>query len=183
MTFMHNKSLCFIGSGSIIAENMAAIEVATIAKLLAGYYPEMVYGGSTRGLMGVFAKEFFKHNQNVISVYPKWLDEAGLLFDGGECLLAPNLSKRKQIMFERCSDIVCFPGGTGTLDELFTYIEMGAVGEVELGAVYLYNHDRYYEKLLENLASMAEKKMIRRDIIKCIHPFCGRDELKGILDG
>lgn len=89
----------------------------------------LVYGGGSRGLMGVIAKAVIAHGGTVTGVIPTFLTgRDGLIEEAQEHVIVADMHSRKQTMFERADAFVALPGGIGTLEELveqLTWVQLG----------------------------------------------------------
>lgn len=160
--------LCFFGSG-VESENthIKNVDIKNVVKIFREDFDTLVFGGTCIGLMGDFADYFHKSGGKVISVVPKWLYEnhGSLIDKNSKVIKCESLSERKELMVEGCDAILCYPGGLGTMDELFKYLASVAVGEKNHPCdVYLYNYDKYYSPLIMQLENAKEAGYISYDI-------------------
>ena len=80
----------------------------------------LVYGGASRGLMGVLADAVMQANGTAIGVIPRALVELEVAHDGlTELHVVDTMHQRKAMMFELADAFVVAPGGFGTLEEAF----------------------------------------------------------------
>lgn len=89
----------------------------------------LVYGGSSRGLMGEAARAARAAGGRVIGVMPRHLvGRERVAADIDELHLVDSLAERKQRMADRSDFFVALPGGIGTLDEaleMLTWYDVG----------------------------------------------------------
>jgi uncharacterized protein (TIGR00730 family) len=89
----------------------------------------LVYGGASRGLMGVLADTVLGQGGTVIGVMPRGLARAEIAHAGlTEMHLVDSMYERKRLMFERADAFVTLPGGFGTVDELAEVLTMSQLG-------------------------------------------------------
>jgi len=89
----------------------------------------LVYGGASRGLMGVLADTVLGLGGTVIGVIPRPLVRAEIAHAGlNELVIVDSMYERKRLMFERSDAFVTLPGGFGTLDELAEVLTMSQLG-------------------------------------------------------
>ena len=69
--------------------------MAAIARVMSGRFDTLVFGGSNVGIMEAFARAFAVCGGRVVSVVPRWLRDAGLVFDGCEPTYCYDLASRK----------------------------------------------------------------------------------------
>ncbi len=89
----------------------------------------LVYGGGSRGLMGVIANSVIEHGGTVTGIIPAFLTEReGLIEKAQAHVIVPDMHSRKWMMFERADAFVALPGGIGTLEELveqLSWVQLG----------------------------------------------------------
>ncbi len=143
--------LCFIGSG-IERENtrLQGLEIQAVVGALRSHYDQLVFGGSSVGLMEAFASAFLAAGGSVTSVIPGWLEGEGLAFQGGDSIRCDDLAERKHLMFDGIDGVICYPGGIGTYDELFDLLASRATEGpgTSCPPIYLYNWEKFYAPLL-----------------------------------
>ena len=177
--------LCFFGSG-VEYENthIKNIEIKSIVKIFRKKFDTLVFGGTCIGLMGDFDEEFRNSGGEVVSVVPKWLYENhdSIICKYGRIIKCDSLSDRKKLMIKDCDAILCYPGGLGTMDELFEHLASVAVGENKNECdIYLYNLDKFYSPLLLQLENAKEAGYISYDIAKRIKIFEHPSQIKKII--
>jgi uncharacterized protein (TIGR00730 family) len=94
-----------------------------LGKLLAQHNITLVYGGGSKGMMGVLADAMMENGGSVTGVIPKILVEWEHQHEGiTELLIAEDMHARKKKMYDLCDAALILPGGFGTLDELFEMV-------------------------------------------------------------
>ncbi len=113
----HVAVFCGANPGADAAYAAAAEAVGTgLAR--AGH--TIVYGGSSRGLMGILGDAALAAGGQVIGVIPRSLVEQERAHRGLTALhVVGSMHERKARMAELADAFVALPGGIGTLDELF----------------------------------------------------------------
>ena len=143
------KRVCVFASSSDFLDKSfydAAEELGTLLGK-AGY--DIVYGGSSLGLMWACAKEVKKSGCQIIGVMPERLHNMGVYTD--ECVelfVTPCMRSRKAKMDELSDAVVALAGGFGTLEELAEMIVQKQLGYNNKPVVIL-NTNGFYNKLLE----------------------------------
>jgi uncharacterized protein (TIGR00730 family) len=171
--------ICFIGSGIEREETrLDGIEVDAVARVIRSRFDELVFGGSNVGLMADFADAFRGAGGTVVSVAPRWLEDHGLLYTGGELVICDDLAERKRIMFDEVDAVLCYPGGVGTWDELFDLIARHAVtpGQ-ECPPIYLYNWEKFFAPILLQVEVAVEMGLVHEHAVTSVHPFESVDSL------
>jgi uncharacterized protein (TIGR00730 family) len=96
---------------------------------LAGRGVTLVYGGSSRGLMGEAARAAREAGGRVVGVMPRHLvSRERAAADIDELHLVDSLAERKQRIADLSDLFVALPGGVGTLDEaleMITWFDAG----------------------------------------------------------
>ena len=80
----------------------------------------LVYGGSSKGIMGAVADAVLEKKGKVIGILPKVLmaweqQHLGIT----ELHEVADMHVRKALLYEKCDAALILPGGYGTLDEFF----------------------------------------------------------------
>ena len=116
----------------------------------------LVYGGSSRGLMGVLAEAVREYKGKVIGVLPRMYALPGIIReDLDETFITEDLAERRKKMIGLSDVFIAFPGGTGTLDEISEIMCMIGIGLIKAPCI-LYDLNGYYEGLKMQLQKMAE---------------------------
>ncbi|MGA9062715.1 MAG: TIGR00730 family Rossman fold protein [Terracidiphilus sp.] len=89
----------------------------------------LVYGGTSRGLMGAVADAALAHGGEVIGVLPDALNGHEIAHRGPVSLeIVPTMHDRKARIHELADAFLVLPGGFGTLDELLETITWAQIG-------------------------------------------------------
>lgn len=118
----------------------------------------LIYGGSSTGLMEAVARSAKEHGAMIMGVVPSILDDRGmvsLLLD--VTFRSVNLSDRKDIMLQESDVLVAFPGGVGTLDEIFHVMASATIGYHSKKIIF-YNVDGFWDDLLQFLQKLEESR-------------------------
>lgn len=122
---------------------------------------EIVYGGSSVGLMPVLANAALQAGGRVIGVIPALLVERELAHQGlTELRVVGSMHERKATMAELADAFVAMPGGLGTLDEIFEMLTWSQLGLHAKPCVFL-NVAGYYNRLLEFLEHARHEGFVR----------------------
>ena len=119
---------------------------------------DMVYGGSSLGLMWACASKVKENGAQIIGVMPEKLHNMGVNTD--ECVelfVTPCMRSRKAKMDEISDAVVALPGGFGTLEELSEMIVQKQLGYNNKPIVIL-NINGFYDKLIAFFEQMIEMK-------------------------
>ncbi len=117
---------CGSSSGDRDDYEHAAVELA--AELVARDL-ELVYGGSSKGLMGVLADGVLERGGHVCGVMPHSLARKEIAHDRlSELHVTETMHERKSLMADMADGFVALPGGFGTLEELVEVLTWGQLG-------------------------------------------------------
>ncbi|NLI76845.1 MAG: TIGR00730 family Rossman fold protein [Candidatus Riflebacteria bacterium] len=124
---------------------------ARAGRLLAEAGLDLVYGGTTCGLMKITADAHKAAGGRVIGIVPGFMVERGIAHpELDEVVAVPDMRTRKGTMIERSGAFLVLPGGIGTYDELFDTLALKQLGKHHKPIVLL-NTGGYYEPLLAML--------------------------------
>jgi uncharacterized protein (TIGR00730 family) len=112
-------SVCvFLSSSNGRPSDVAA--VTALGRELAARGITLVYGGASRGLMGVLADAVMDSGGRAIGVIPQALVDLEVAHRGlTELHVVEHMHARKAMMFALADAFVVAPGGFGTLEEAF----------------------------------------------------------------
>jgi predicted Rossmann-fold nucleotide-binding protein len=172
---------CFIGSGTDRERApLGGIEIAAVAELMREHYNTMVFGGSAIGVMGDFARAFLASGGNVVSVL---LHAEALPHGSTKEIRCRSLAARKKELFRSVDAVLCYPGGLGTLDELFDFFARRTTEEIAVPVrTFLYNWHDYYSPLLLQLERGGHAGLIGSESMPRIEIFESADSLRSLLE-
>lgn len=158
---MKYKSLAlYCGSSSGVRPEYAE-EAARFGKICAEKSLKLYYGGGAIGLMGEAARASMEHGGEVIGVAPDFFATGNVLATNiTQMIHVKTMSERKQILEKSADAFVIFPGGYGTMDELFEMITDAQLG-LHYKPVAIYNYLNYYDFLLKQLDKFLEEGFLR----------------------
>lgn len=127
---MHNiKSVAVYCSSSNQVPEYYQHAAKELGNILAKNNIELVYGGSTQGLMGITARTVLENKGKVYGVIPRFLEAKEGSYQGiTELHFVEDMHTRKSMMFERSDAFVILPGGLGTMDEMFELLTWKQIG-------------------------------------------------------
>jgi uncharacterized protein (TIGR00730 family) len=101
---------------------------AELGSTLANSGIVLVYGGSSKGLMGALAEGALQSGGTVIGVMPQFLIDREEPRNGlTEFRITQTLAQRKSILVDLSDAFIVLPGGFGTLDEMFEVLTTAQV--------------------------------------------------------
>ena len=169
---MKPRQICVYCGSSTGQDEALTRAAATFGQLLAEAGVGLVYGGASIGIMGVIAKNVLQAGGQVTGVIPHFLSKAEVpLWDVSELVMTNSMHERKQIMFERSDAFVAFPGGIGTLEELFEMITWAQLGRHD-HPIVIANINGFWDPLvdlLDHVITTGFAKSSVRQIYSVVH--------------
>lgn len=124
---------------------------------------KLVYGGGDCGIMGAVANATLQNKGHAIGVFPRSLrnleEEHKSL---SEIHIVDTMHERKQLMYEKSDIFLIFPGGCGTLDEMFEILTWKQLG-LHNKRIVIFNYKGYWDHLVKMLDTMLERKFAREE--------------------
>lgn len=149
---------CGSSSGARPAYRDAALD---LARTLSGNGIELVYGGASKGLMGIIADEVLATGGSVHGVIPKLLEDKEIAHNGlTELHVVGSMHDRKSMMAALSDGFIAMPGGFGTLEEIIEIVTWGQLAFHDK-PVGLLNVSGYFDKLLEFLDHMVTEEFLK----------------------
>jgi uncharacterized protein (TIGR00730 family) len=143
------------GAGPAYAEAAAAL-----GKVMAAAGITLVYGGTTKGLMGVVADAILAAGGQAHGVITESLHSRG---HSHQTLtsheITGTLRTRKSRMVELADAFIALPGGIGTVEELMEVWTMNQLGEIDK-PVGLLDTSRFFEPFLGFIDRMVAEKFL-----------------------
>ena len=160
---MELRRVCVYCSSASALEQTVEDEIRNFGRELAHRAITLVYGGSSRGLMGALADEVLASGGKVIGVIPKALEGREAAHRGlTELKVVATMHEREQTLFDLADAFVAFPGGFGTLEEIIemlTWKQLGIHGK----PIVFANIGGYFDPLLAQFDLAIQKKYARRE--------------------
>ncbi|WP_319517701.1 TIGR00730 family Rossman fold protein [uncultured Martelella sp.] len=121
---------------------------------------QLVYGGTTKGLMGEVADAALEGNGEIHGVITRRLMEKGHAHEGlTRSEVAEPLRARKERMVELADAFIALPGGIGTLEEFMETWTMNQLGEIDK-PVGLLNTLGFFEPFLGFIDHMVASRFL-----------------------
>lgn len=121
----------------------------------------VVYGGASKGLMGVVADTVLARGGDVVGVMPRALVEKEIAHNGLSALhITETMHERKAMMAELADAFVALPGGFGTLEEIVETLTWAQLG-FHAKPCGLLNIAGYYDALLDFFAHAADSGFVK----------------------
>lgn len=135
----------------------------TIGKSMAENNIKLVYGGGTRGIMGMVAQSVLDNGGYVTGIIPRFLMDKEASEESlqklSETIVTENMHERKTAMFERADAFITLPGGIGTLEELIEIMTWAQLGRHNK-PIAIANIDKFWDPLQELITHMSDQGFI-----------------------
>lgn len=142
----------------------------------------LIYGGGSKGLMGIIADAVLEKGGEVIGIMPKHLVEAETAHHGITCLeIVSDMHSRKARLSELADAFVAMPGGTGTLEEFFEVWTAMQIGYHEKPVAF-YDVNQFWQPMNTFLTHSVESGFIRDSFYKTLITETNPAELLHSLD-
>jgi uncharacterized protein (TIGR00730 family) len=156
------KISVFCGS-SLGFEDVFKQQATLLGQTLAKRNIELVYGGTSIGLMGAVADGVLNAGGKAIGVIPKFLRSKEIAHQHlTELILVETMHERKTKMNELCDGVIALPGGFGTLDELFEMLTWAQLG-LHQKPIGILNIGGYYDSLIVFVQNMVDKGLLKEE--------------------
>ena len=143
----------------------------------------LIYGGAKKGLMEELAQATKQNGGRIFGVVPEIVVNRNLVSETLDVTIRTvDLADRKSIIIEKSDILLALPGGVGTLDEVFTALSMASIGYPSKRVV-LYNPHGFWNSLLDLLADLHHKGMLRDSPQDLLSVVGNLEELQQLLDG
>lgn len=156
------KRICIFCGSSKSRDPQVEVEIKKVMKHFAENQIELVYGGASIGVMGGLANELLGLGGKVIGVIPTTLMRVEIAHPGlTELKQVGTMHERKAIMYDLSDAFLIFPGGMGTLDELFEILTWRQLG-LHNKHIAILNTNGYYDHLLKFLDQAVESGLLQQ---------------------
>ncbi|MDY0884627.1 TIGR00730 family Rossman fold protein [Dongia soli] len=120
----------------------------------------VVYGGTTKGLMGIVADAALEAGGSVHGVITASLHQRGHSHSGLTIHeIAETLGRRKERMVELADAFIALPGGIGTVEELMEVWTMNQLAEIDK-PVGLLNAAEFFSRFLDFIDHMVDTRFL-----------------------
>ena len=152
------------------------------AEIISNYKIKVIYGGGNVGLMGEIARTLTSLNREITGIIPKFLvkkEKKNLNLT--QLKIVPNMTKRKEYLFELGDAFLILPGGTGTLEELIEILSWKIL-KLHNKPIILLNFNNYWSPLLKQFEKIIENNFGNKNLQKQIVIIEKPDQLKKIFN-
>jgi len=156
------KRVCVFASSSNYLDEIYYKDSKELGKLLGQNGYDIVYGGSTLGMMWACAGEVQNNGGKVYGVMPQRLADMGCKTNNcDEFFMAKGMRDRKQKMDDISDAVIALAGGFGTLEELTEMIVQKQLGYNKKPIIIL-NTNGFYDKLIEFFENIINEKFANK---------------------
>lgn len=175
----NKKSVCvFCGASNNISKKFFDIG-AEFGEVLARRGITLIYGGGDCGVMGAIANSTMKSGGHVTGVFPVSLRNIENEHQSlSEIIIVDTMHERKQGMFERSDAFIVFPGGFGTMDEMFEILTWKQL-LLHDKPVVIFNYQGYWDPLIALMKNIIEQGFAKPEVATYYHVVT---EIEQILD-
>lgn len=168
----------FVGASS--NENMEEKYIEDCKKLLEVLLKDndLVFGAYSKGLMGISYEIAKKNKRKVIGICPEAYKSS---LDDLECdyeEVTTTVLDSTLKLYKNSDAMILLPGGFGSIYEFFTANYSKICNEIDI-PIILYNSCGFYDKLLEFIEEVKDKKLIRE---KEMNKFVVANSIEEVLE-
>jgi uncharacterized protein (TIGR00730 family) len=150
--------ICVFCSSSNFLDKAYHDEAVALGSLIAENGFELVYGGTTVGLMGIVADEAKRGGAMVTGVIPSFIKEKGIANPDCNNLFVTDNMRDRKAKLEAISDaFIALPGGFGTLEEIFEVITLKQLQRHDKPIVFI-NTGGFYNHLVSFVEIIFQEK-------------------------
>lgn len=156
------RSVCVYCGSSAGTNPIYREDAIRLAQMLAQRKIRLINGGGNIGLMGIMADTILVSGGECTGVIPMGLRDKELAHNGmTELILVPDMHSRKLTMVNLADAFIAFPGGFGTLDELFETLTWSQL-HLHQKPIIVYNPNHYFDPLLQQADRMMTEGFLNK---------------------
>jgi len=149
------KSVCVYCGSSTGLNPVYREDAIKLMQIFVDHHIRLVNGGGNIGLMGIMADAILVSGGVCTGVIPIGLKEKEVAHQGmTELIVVPDMHSRKLTMVNLSDAFIGFPGGFGTMDEIFETLTWSQL-HLHQKPIILYNPNGYYDFLLKQADLMV----------------------------
>lgn len=123
----------------------------------------LVYGGGDCGVMGAVANAALSNGGWVTGVFPENLRQIEAEHRTlSKIIIVDSMHTRKELMYSHSDIFVIFPGGFGTLDEMFEIITWRQL-RLHHKPIAIFNHEGYWDHLVTMMDAIIDTGFAREE--------------------
>ena len=157
------QTICVYCASSSLVKPGYFDATSQLGKILAQENISIVYGGGSKGLMGMLADSTLAAGGKITGVIPRFMCEVEWNHKGlTELILVETMHERKEKMAAMADAIVALPGGCGTLEELLEVITWKRLG-IFTKPIVIVNLEGYFDALITMLNRAVDEHFMREE--------------------
>lgn len=142
---------------------------------------DLNWGSGSISIMGICYNEFSKYNRKIYGyTSPKYADDIDNLPKATHTIYEDTFDLKKNI-FNDADLLVMLPGGTGTISELFAYLEEIRSND-KSKLLVLYNEDHHFDSTLALIEDLIARDFNRTSIYDYFKVANSFEEFKNIIN-
>ncbi len=155
------RRICVYCGSSTGESAVYASAARELAEVLVRHDIELVYGGASRGMMGIIADAMLESEGTVHGVIPRMLVEKEVAHPNlSEMHIVTSMHERKSMMAALSDGFIAMPGGFGTLEEIIEILTWGQL-QFHDKPCGLLNVRGYFDHLLAFLDHAQEQGFVK----------------------
>lgn len=160
------ETLCVYCSSSNYLDKKFYIFAEEFGKAIGENGYNMVYGGTSVGMMGVIANNALLSGSEVTGVIPERIASFGLKHpDLAKVIITKDMRERKATMEKHADAFVALPGGFGTFEEIFEILVAKQLGYHNKPIIF-FNFDGYYDNMFKMFETVYNTNFAKEDVKK-----------------
>ncbi len=158
------QTLCIYCSSSNFLDEKFYIFAKEFGEKLGKNGYNMVYGGTTVGMMGVIANNALKTGAEVTGVIPERIASFGLKHpDLAKVIITKDMRERKATMEKHADAFIALPGGFGTFEEIFEILVAKQLGYHNKPVIF-FNFDGFYDNMFKMFETVYTDKFAKEEV-------------------
>ena len=130
---------------------------------------DLVYGGTTAGLMGVIANAVMSAGGRAVGVIPRHISQRGIAHGSlTELIETANMRERKAAMDHRADAFIALPGGFGTIEEVFEVLTLKQL-QMHARPIVFLNTRQFYDPLRVFLNHLMAERFAKPESAALYH--------------
>ena len=126
---------------------------------------DLIFGACDRSIMGLAYQTAKANGRKIIGVCPKVYESGSKALDCDEKIVTLDINEATITMINQCDEMIVFPGGVGTLYELFVAIQCKICQE-HSKPIIIYNSGGFYSGLIDYLKNLQHQGFISEEVVK-----------------
>ena len=176
------QTLCIYCSSSNFLDEKFYTFAKEFGKAIGQNGYNMVYGGTTVGMMGVIANNAIETGAEVIGVIPERIASFGIKHPSlAKVIVTKDMRERKATMEKYADAFVALPGGFGTFEEVFEILVAKQLGYHKKPVIF-FNFDGYYDNMFKMFETVYQNHFAKEDIKNIYHVVSTIDEMYEYLN-